>query len=137
MSENTQYNTESNTADLPDVQEVTWRNTESIRNHTIVSDYNTIHMKQNVTDLPDVQEFTQCNTESIRNHTIVSEYNMKQNVTDLPDVEVVRVVFGRCEEELDSLGELDSAERRVGEVEEDSQDHGYGDQPQTLVGQGS
>ena len=62
---------------------------------------------------------------------------MKQNVTDLPDVEEVRVVFGWSEEELDPLGELDSAERGVGEVEEDSQDHGYGDQPQTLVGQGS
>ena len=95
---------------------------ESVGNHTKVSECRESHNKV---------------SESVGNHTTVSEYNTIQNVTDLPGVEEVRVVFGRSEEELDPLGELDSAERGVGEVEEDSQDHGYGDQPQTLAGQES
>ena len=47
------------------------------------------------------------------------------------------MVFGRSEEEPYSLGDLDTTEGGVGEVEEDSQHHRDGNQPQTFVGQGS
>ena len=43
--------------------------------------------------------------------------------TNLSDIEGIRMVFGWREEEFDSLSELHSAERGVGEVVEHAQDH--------------
>ena len=47
------------------------------------------------------------------------------------------MVFGRSEEEFDSSGELHLAQGGVGEVEEDTQNHRDGDQPEHSVRQGS
>ena len=55
----------------------------------------------------------------------------------LPDVVDIWVMFGRSEDELDSLGELHTTEGGVGQVEEDSQHHCDGDVLQHNIGQGS